>query len=217
MRFLLDITRYYITILSIRHTVPGMEENVDPFADVVDKVGSAARGALAAHVDGSSKDLNKRNRGPRMSDAAKIESLNASADGVEALFALVDNVRQCLSSVANGGNASLSLPIDTLQFIASAGRQQLSDIRAAMNNTSAKRQAALAHSKLSKVERQRINDQQLQRQVLATTNPRKMLQMAIANTKQKLDVRRQPIVSDGESDVADDIAPRTKRHKLDAA
>ena len=71
-----------------------MDENDDPIADVVDNVRSAARGALAPHIDGSSKDLNKRGRGPRMSDAAKIESLYASADCLEAfLFALVDDVR----------------------------------------------------------------------------------------------------------------------------
>ena len=46
--------------------------------------------------------------------------------------------------------------------------------------------AASVHNQLTKAERQRFNENMLQRRVLAPTNPRKMLQLAISTAKKKL-------------------------------
>lgn len=69
------------------------QENIDLFADAIDNVHSTAHCAMEVHIDGLEKIWNKRSCGPRMSDAKKIESLFSSINNVEALFALVDNVR----------------------------------------------------------------------------------------------------------------------------
>jgi hypothetical protein len=50
------------------------QENVNPSIDIIANVRSSARGVRAAHIDGSAKETRKRSRGPRSSDAEKIES-----------------------------------------------------------------------------------------------------------------------------------------------
>ena len=51
------------------------QENVAPSADVLANVRSTAREALAAHIDRSAKESSKHSRGPRSSDAEKVEPL----------------------------------------------------------------------------------------------------------------------------------------------
>jgi hypothetical protein len=57
------------------------QENVAPSADPLANVRSTAREALAAHIDRSAKESGKRSRGPRSSDAEKVESLLCFVDG----------------------------------------------------------------------------------------------------------------------------------------
>ena len=51
------------------------QENVAPSVDPLANVRSTARKALARHIDRSAKQSGKRSRGPRSSDAEKVESL----------------------------------------------------------------------------------------------------------------------------------------------
>ena len=62
------------------------QENVDPSIDIIANLRSSARGVRAAHIDGSAKEMRKRSRGLRSSDAEKIESLfhRRRRDGVRA-------------------------------------------------------------------------------------------------------------------------------------
>ena len=120
------------------------QDNANPFADADANVRSAACGAVAAHNNGSANNLNKRSRGPQMSDVIKIKSLYTPVDALEAPFAITDDVGQSISSTNNRGNASILLHIDALQFVSPTGRQHLNIIQASMNNTSAKSRAALA-------------------------------------------------------------------------
>lgn len=59
-----------------------------------------------------------------------------------------------------------------------------------VDNTEAKSQAVQLHNKISKHTIQLSNDQQLQRRVLAPTNPKKILQLSLKNTKDGLRSRR---------------------------
>ncbi len=88
----------------INHAMDTDQDNIDPFAHTVANIGSAAHGAMAAHIDRSEKTSNKRIHGPQMSNVEKIESLFVSIDNVEAIFSLVDNVPHCLLLQANGVN-----------------------------------------------------------------------------------------------------------------
>ena len=69
------------------------QENVAPSADPLANVRSTARDALAAHIDRSAKEPGKRRRGPRSSDAEKVESLLCFIVGAEIAFALVDDAK----------------------------------------------------------------------------------------------------------------------------
>ena len=195
------------------------QENVAPSADALANVRSTAREALAAHIDRSAKEPGKRSRGPRSSDAEKVESLLCFVDGAEIAFALVDDAKRYLLSIGNVGNsngplASVGIVIEALNHAINAGRRQLKGARLAINNTSAKQSAAQSHQKLTQLDRQRFGEQHLQRRALAPTNPRKMLQLAITNTNQKLSALRQSAATI--SDVSDSsavIAPRSKKRK----
>jgi hypothetical protein len=172
------------------------QENVAPSADPLANVRSTAREALAAHIDRSAKGSGKRSRGPKSSDAEKVESLLCFLDGAEIAFTLVDNAKRYLSSISNVGNsngllASVDITIEALNLALAAGRRQLKGARLAVDNTSAKQSAAQSHKKLTQLDRQHFGEQQLQRRALAPTNPRKNLQLAITNTKQKLNSLRQ--------------------------
>lgn len=96
------------------------QDNVDLFTDAIANVRSAACSAMAAYIDGSANNLSKRSRVPQISNAVKIEVMYTSVNALDALFALVNNAGQSLSSANSRVNTSLSLPIDTLQFVSSA-------------------------------------------------------------------------------------------------
>ena len=137
------------------------QENVAPSADVLANVRSTAREALAAHIDRSAKEPGKRSRGPRSSDAEKVESLLCFIDGAEIAFALVDDAKRYLLSIGNVGNsngplASFGIVIEALNHAINAGRRQLKGARLAINNTSAKQSAAQSHQKLTQLDRQRF-------------------------------------------------------------
>ena len=79
------------------------------------------------------------------------------------------------------------------------------------NNTKAKEGAAQAHNKLTKIKRWQANNNQLQRRVFASINPKRMLQMAVSNVTQKLESNNKvsTISLDLQSTVT--LAPRVKR------
>ena len=81
------------------------QENAAPSADPLANVRSTAREALAAHIDRSAKGSGKRSRGPKSSDAEKVESLLCFLDGAEISFALVDDAKRYLSFISNVGNS----------------------------------------------------------------------------------------------------------------
>ena len=187
------------------HVTPPMgQENVPPIDPVVN-VRNDARKAMALQIDGSAKDSKNGTQRNRLSDPEKIESIFVSIDCLEALLSLVDDVRLFLES---GNASSASIAVDALKYVSSAGNVRLCLIQKATDFTKSKAMAAQAHKKLTKAERQRTSDQQLQRRTLATINPRRMLQMAISNTKIKLQYSCRQEDPGLESDV---IAPRAKR------
>ena len=110
--------------------------------------------------------------------------------------------------------SSVGIAIEVLHLEIAAGRRQLKDAKLPINNTSAKQSSAQVYQKLTQLDRYQFGEQQLQRWVLASTNPRKMLQLAITNTNQKLSALRQSAAT--LSDVPDSsavIAPRLKKCK----
>ena len=187
------------------------QENVDPSIDIIANVRSSARGVRAAHIDGSAKETRKRSRGPRSSDAEKIESLLCFIDGAETAFALADDVIQYLSSIGN-----LGLAVEALRLVTTTGTHQLNAIRKEVDYTKAKQNATQSHKKLTKVDRQRFGEEQLQRRVLAPANPRKMLQLAISSTKKKLSSCHESSAAVPESG-SGITAPRAKQRKLSSA
>ena len=75
--------------------------NVPPLADALSNVRDAARVARAAHIDWLAKETGKRKRGPRNSNAAKIEALLSHVDGAETAFQLAEDVVRYLSAIEN--------------------------------------------------------------------------------------------------------------------
>ena len=188
--------------------------NVAPPLDALANVRDAARVAVAAHIDGSAKNVSKRKRGPRDSDAEKIESLLSLIDGAETAFQLVADVMRYLSAVEHAP-PSLGLAVEALKFATFAGKRQTESMRSAIDSTKAKRNANQAHRKLTSDGRLQFRDQQLQHRALTSTNPRKMLQAAIKNTKQRLEPRRLPVEPVPAPDAAAAIVvPRSKQRKL---
>jgi hypothetical protein len=108
------------------------QENVDPSIDIIANVRSSARGVRAVHIDGSAKETRKRSRGPRSSDAEKIESLLCFIDGAETAFALANGpawVRAGLGGCVEGAEGGeprvrgdLLLVLDGLQGEESSSR-----------------------------------------------------------------------------------------------
>ena len=191
--------------------------NVPPLAEALSNVRDDARVARAAHIDRSAKEAGKRKRGPRNSDAAKIEALLSHVDGAETAFQLTEDVVRYLSAIENAP-PSLGLAIEALKLVASAGRQQTEAMRLEVNNTKSKPNASQAHRKLTIDSRRQFGEQQLQHRALATVNPRKMLQAAIKNTKQRLTPSRSTLVPVLAPDAAVAIAvPRSKARKLSPA
>ena len=144
-----------MTTLHCPAVTPADQENVYSLADPLVNVHSTARGARAAHIVGSAKEPGKRSRGPRNSDAEKIELLLSFVDRTETAFALTDNVKQYLSSIGNSGNSnstptSLGLVIEALKLVTSTDIQQLNGTRTAINNAKAKQNATQSHNKLTK-------------------------------------------------------------------
>ena len=150
------------------------QENSSPPDDPASDVLRAARGAMAAHIDGSAKSLGKRSRGSQSGDAQKVESVFTCIDHIEVLFGLAGDLRQFLDALSKSkaSHGSLRPAIDALEFMSSAGKARIVRLRSVTNNTSAKKQAAQAHSKLTKIERWRASNDQMQRRVFASLNPK---------------------------------------------
>ena len=111
-----------------------------------------------------------------MDDPTKIESLFHKFDGAGLLFNLADGARRYIESVgSNAPPKSLTLVIEVLEFIASAGKQHLKEMRSMIDNTKAKRCASQSHNKINKRAMQLLSNQQLQRHVLTPTTPKKIL------------------------------------------
>ena len=130
--------------------VDANQKNVAPSTDPLANARSTAREARAAHIDRSAKESSKRSRGPRSSDAEKVESLLCFVDGAETAFALVDDAKRYLSSIGNaknssGTSASLGIAVEALHLAITAGRRQLKGARLAINNTNAKQNATQSH------------------------------------------------------------------------
>ena len=89
------------------------------------------------------KESGKRSRGPRSSNAEKIELLLSFVDRAETAFALADEVKQQLSFIGNSGNSnstltSLGLTSIALKLVTSTGRHPLNGVIMAVNKTKAK-------------------------------------------------------------------------------
>ena len=168
------------------HVEVANKENVTPSSDPVANVRNAARDALASHIDGSAKASKIKRCRDQLSDAEKIESLFVSLDSIDVLLSLALEVKVFIQSVSVNGGSSLDLAVDVLDFVASSGKDLLSRIRKTTNNTKSKSKAASAHNKLTKVSRMQFKDEQVQRRVLSSTSPRRMLQMALSNAKKRL-------------------------------
>ena len=82
------------------------QENVAPSTDPLANVRSTAREALAAHFDILANEQGKRSRGPRSSDAEKVESVLCFIGGTETAFALVGDAKCYLSSIGNIRNSN---------------------------------------------------------------------------------------------------------------
>ena len=86
----------------------------------------------------------------------------------------------------------------------------MSQIKGVIDNMKSKATAIAAHIKLTKVNKLCATDQQLQRQSLATTNPRRMIQLAIANAMRKLEAIDKEAVETASAAAAKVVAPRVK-------
>ena len=192
------------------------KENAAPPDNPVADVLRTARNAMAAHVDGSARSSGKRSRGPRSSDAQKVESVFACIDRIESLFGLTEDLRLFLDAMSNSNasHGSLRPAINALEFISSAGKDQIVRLRSATNNTSAKKQAAQAHSKLTKIERWKVSNDQMQRRAFASLNPKKLLQIAIKNVKQQLEASQKSTSVSPDLPNEETVAPRSKRQQL---
>ena len=195
------------------HITPNADqENVSP-SIVLANIHSSARNAMAAQIDGTAKASKRKGaHRERLSDAEKIERVFSLVDCMETNLSLIDDVVLFLSSDPN----SREFAIEAIKFVSSMGRRQLGQIRCVMDNTKSKSMAAVAHNKLTKVDKLRASDQQLQRRSLASTNTRRMLQLAISNTKHKLQAIGKKEAVKTASDAAEVVAPRTKRSRLTA-
>ena len=118
-------------------------EDRRPLANLVVNVLQNARGARAPHIDGTAKLSNKRLRGPRSTDAQKLESMFITIDRIDAIFSLAEDLRQYLLSTCsnnlNCSRSSLQLAIDALAFMGSESKVQMVRLRSVTNNTSAKK------------------------------------------------------------------------------
>ena len=173
------------------------QENIPPQDDsiehVVANVRNGAIDAMAAQIDGSAKNAKTHSLGLRRDDPKKIEQLYGNIDGVGLLFSLTVDIHNYLESISNASinsivpsSSSLQPAIDALAYVASESKLQLAEMRKLANNTKAKKRAASSHNKVNKLAKQQANDDQLQRRSLASTKPKKMLQLAIKNTKESL-------------------------------
>ena len=92
-----------------------------------------ARGAgRAPHIDGTAKHSNKRLRGPRSTDAQKLESMFITINRIDATFSLAEDLRQCLLSACSNLNcsrSSLQLAIDALALTGSESKVQMVRLR----------------------------------------------------------------------------------------
>ena len=192
-------------------------EDRRPLANLAVNVLQNARGARAPHIDGTAKLSNKRLRGPRSTDAQKLESMFITIDRIDAIFSLAEDLRQYLLSTCSNLNcsrSSLQLAIDALAFMGSESKVQMVRLRSVTNNTSAKKEASQAHSKLTKIERWRAKNDQMQRRAFASSNPKKMLQVSIKNVKDKLETTAKVPSVSPDLPSAGALAPRPKRQKL---
>ena len=89
----------------------------------------------------------------------------------------------------------------------------MNEMRKLAHHTKAKKRAASSHNKLNKLAKQQANDDQLQRRSLALTKPKKMLQIAIKNTKDSLKVLKFSHLLQPLEDTDSIVAPQAKRQK----
>ena len=123
------------------------QENAAPPIDPVANVCNAAHDAMAALIDRSARGSIPKRRRQRNSDTEKVESLYSSFDGLEVVLSLAEDVKQYLVSLTKNSNYSISPgsigpATDALDFMSSAEKKCLSDMRAKSNSTAAKSQAA---------------------------------------------------------------------------
>ena len=117
-------------------------EDRRPLANLAVNVLQNARGARAPHIDGTAKLSNKRLRGPRSTDAQKLESVFITIDRIDAIFSLAEDLWQYLLSTCSNlscSQSSLQLAIDALAFMGSESKVQMVRLRSVTNNTSAKK------------------------------------------------------------------------------
>mmetsp|Transcript_5918 Transcript_5918/g.14827 ORF Transcript_5918/g.14827 Transcript_5918/m.14827 type:complete len:216 (+) Transcript_5918:1745-2392(+) len=177
------------------------KENGELVQDPPVNVRSAAIAAMAVQINGSANSPKKRSSGSRRSDGEEIESLYRLIDNAEALFSLAADVGRYLSSIAHNNDtvrqhpAPTGLSIDVLEFVSSAGRDQLKEMRAEINSTKAKSRATQSNSKLNKSGRQYSNSQSLQSRALAPAKPREMLLLSLKSPKEKINMSRQPALA----------------------
>ena len=131
----------------------------------------------------------------------------------------IDNYLESISNTSSNSTApsshSFQPAINTLAYVASKGKLQLIEMRTLENNIKAKKRSASSHNKQNKMAKQQSSDDQLQRRSLASTKPKKMLQLAIKNTKESLKALEtshlpQPLANVVAGSI---IAPRAKRQQ----
>ena len=117
-------------------------EDRRPLTTLAANVLRNARGARAPHIDGTAKLSNKHLRGPRSTDAQKLESMFTTIDRIDAIFSLAEDLRQYLLSVcskSDSSQSSLQPAINALAFMGSESKVQMVRLRSVTNNTSAKK------------------------------------------------------------------------------
>ena len=117
-------------------------EDRRPLTTLAANVLRNARGARAPHIDGTAKLSNKHLRGPRSTDAQKLESMFTTIDRIDATFSLAEDLRQYLLSVcskSDSSQSSLQPEINALAFMGSESKVQMVRLCSLTNNTSAKK------------------------------------------------------------------------------
>jgi len=116
--------------------------------------------------------------------------LHCVMDAIKSCTALIGNTAQFLEAIRSNMKdpkkmeTNLNLAVKALTFAQQQMNQKVQAMSKAANHTSAKKSAEQAHRKLSKNNRQREKDQQLERNVLMTQNPQKTLDLSLKQTRE---------------------------------